>query len=153
MAPLLRDVIDTDLPIFFEQQNDEEANRLAAFPARERGPFFTHWQKILADESGRKQTIVYAGQVAGYIVGFNRGGEREIGYWLGREFWGQGIASAALAAFLQIESTRPLTAFAAAHNLGSIRVLEKNGFRKVGAFLDIETLDGQPAEGVICRLD
>lgn len=153
MPPHLRNVIDSDLPIFFEQQNDEEANRMAAFPARARDAFFAHWQKILADESGRKQTIVYAGQVAGYLVGFDRGGEREVGYWLGRAFWGKGIASAALAAFLDIETTRPLTAFAAAHNLGSIRVLEKNGFRKVGAHLEIETLDGQPFHGVIMRLE
>lgn len=150
---LLRDVAESDLPFFFEQQMDPEANTMAAFPARDREAFFAHWTKILTYESNRMKTIVYQGQVAGNIVAFDRDGEREVGYWLGRDFWGKGIASAALAAFLNEETTRPLTAYAAAHNIGSIRVLEKNGFSKAGAYWEFETPDGQPREGVIMRLD
>jgi RimJ/RimL family protein N-acetyltransferase len=55
-------------------------------------------------------------------------GEREVGYWLGREYWGKGIATAALAAYLKVEQQRPLHAYVAAHNIGSRRVLEKCGF-------------------------
>ncbi len=149
---LLRKVIESDLPIFFEQQMDLEANRMAAFPPRDQQTFFAHWTKILADTGVRIKCIVYTGQVAGNIVSFGRDGQREVGYWLGREFWGKGIASAALAAFLNEETTRPLHAYAATHNLGSIRVLEKCGFVKIGTGGGFATPAGQPLEGIIMRL-
>ena len=81
---VLRDVIADDLPVFFDQQQDPEATKMANFAAREREAFFAHWTTILADESGLKQTILAAGQVAGNIVLFGPEEEREIGYWLGR---------------------------------------------------------------------
>lgn len=152
MPPLLRNVIDSDLPIFFEQQMDAEANRMAAVPARDRDAFFAHWAKILADPAVRIRCIVSEGRVAGNILAFDRAGEREVGYWLGRAFWGQGIASAALAAFLEIETARPLTALAAAHNIGSIRVLEKNGFTRIGVRFEFENPDDPLLEVVILRL-
>jgi len=58
--------------------------------------------------------------------------EREVGYWIGREFWGKGIATRALSQFLEIEKTRPLCAYVAKHNVGSRRVLEKCGFILTG---------------------
>jgi RimJ/RimL family protein N-acetyltransferase len=51
-----------------------------------------------------------------------------VGYWVGREFWGRGIATRALAAFLDEVSERPIYAGVADTNLASIRVLEKCGF-------------------------
>ena len=57
---------------------------------------------------------------------------QEVTYWLGREFWGRGIATAALQAFLQVDSRRPLRGRAAADNVASIRVLEKCGFVRIG---------------------
>ena len=102
---LLRDVIASDLPIFFEQQRDPAATQVAAFPARDREAFTAHWAKILANESNILKTIVFDGQVAGNIVSWEQpdeGSEREVGYWLGREFWGKGIATRALAAFVAI---------------------------------------------------
>lgn len=77
-------------------------------------------------------TIVQDEKVAGYILSFTFYGKREVGYWLGREFWGQGIASNALAQYLKIELVRPLYGYAAKQNLGSQRVLEKCGFEPVG---------------------
>ncbi len=56
------------------------------------------------------------------------GSERDVSYWLGKEFWGQGIATSALALYLDLIRERPLYARAAKDNLGSIRMLEKNGF-------------------------
>jgi len=46
---VLRDVTEADLPILFDQQLDPEANRMAAFPARDRDAFMAHWTKIMAD--------------------------------------------------------------------------------------------------------
>lgn len=128
----LRDVADDDLQIFFEHQRDPEAVRMAAFPAREREPFFTHWRKkVLADAANGKQTVVVDGQVAGNIVSWQQDGKRLVGYWIGREYWGKGVATAALEGFLaNYEHARPLHAFVAKQNLGSIRVLEKCGFRR-----------------------
>lgn len=84
----LRDVIDSDLPIFFEQQNDPEANEMAAFPARDWESFMAHWAKIRMNENVLLKTILDNGQVAGNIVSFEMDGKREVGYWLGREILG-----------------------------------------------------------------
>jgi RimJ/RimL family protein N-acetyltransferase len=48
-----------------------------------------------------------------------------------REHWGKGIATRGLSEFLMLEPIRPLHAWIAIHNVGSIRVLEKCGFRTV----------------------
>ena len=128
----LRDVTATDLPILFEHQRDPEAARMAAFPSREKHHFHAHWTRILADPSLGKQTILYDGQVAGNIVSFDQSGVRQVGYWIGREYWGKGIATRALALYLAYEPIRPLYAYVAKHNIGSRRVVEKCGFALVG---------------------
>lgn len=125
---LLRDVTESDLPIFYEQQLDPEATAMAAFPARDREPFMAHWTKILANESGIQKTILFNYQVAGNIVCWEQDGEREVGYWIGKEFWGKGIATKALAEFITQVKIRPLVAHVAKHNIASRRVLEKCGF-------------------------
>ena len=131
-AVLLRDVMQDDLPIFFEQQLDPVATQMAAFPARDRQAFMAHWAKILGDETVITQTILFDGQVAGNIVSFELAGAREVGYWIGRQYWGKGVATTALAAFLNHEQARPLYAHVAKHNQGSLRVLQKCGFVIIG---------------------
>ena len=141
---MLRDVTQDDLPTFFEHQQDPNANRMAAFPAREWDAFMAHWRvKVLGDASARKKTIVVAGSVAGNIVSWEQAGKRLVGYWLGQDYWGRGVATAAISEFLEYESTRPLYAYVSAHNTGSIRVLEKCGFHRVdGVEEDLFRLDG-----------
>jgi len=130
---MLREVIEADLPIFYEQQLDPESTRMAAFPPREEWTaFLAHWTKILGDPANRAQTIVWNGQVAGNIGSWPQEERRMIGYWIGREYWGRGIATAALAEFLGYDLARPLHAFVAVHNVASIRVLEKCGFVRMG---------------------
>ena len=75
-------------------------------------------------------TIVADGRVAGYITSWEQEGQRLIAYWVGREHWGRGVATQALAQFTRQVTARPLHAQVAAHNAGSIRVLEKCGFRR-----------------------
>lgn len=125
---LLRTVIETDLPIFFGQQLDPQATALADFPARDRGPFMVHWEKITRDKAVIVRTIVFKRRVAGHILSWKQEYDQNVGYWLGREYWGRGIASAALAAFLKQVNIRPLYAHVANHNMASRRVLEKCGF-------------------------
>jgi RimJ/RimL family protein N-acetyltransferase len=124
----LRDVVESDLPVFFEHQRDPEATAMADFPARDRDAFDAHWARILADDSLTKKTIVFEGQVAGNAVSWPQDGRRLVGYWLGREFWGKGLATRALAELVDELGTRPLHAYVAKTNIGSIRVLEKCGF-------------------------
>jgi RimJ/RimL family protein N-acetyltransferase len=125
---VLRDVVESDLPVFFEHQQDPEATAMADFPARDREAFDAHWARILADDTLTKQTIVFEGQVAGNAVSWNQDGRQLVGYWLGREFWGKGLATRALAELVDALGTRPLHAYVAKTNIGSIRVLEKCGF-------------------------
>ena len=124
----LRDIEPNDLPIFYEQQLDDDATRMAAFPARDRAAFDAHWAKILGNPAMVKQTILVDGQVAGHIGSCPQDGIRLVGYWIGKEHWGKGVATRALAAFLHLVTERPLHAHVAKHNVGSLRVLEKCGF-------------------------
>jgi RimJ/RimL family protein N-acetyltransferase/predicted nucleotidyltransferase len=128
----LRDVIEGDLPILFEQQLDPDATEMAAFPARDRDAFMAHWAKILADDTVAKKTILFDGQVAGNILSWKQGDRPLVGYWIGKEYWGKGIATRALSAFLEHVTVRPLYAHVAKHNIASIRVLEKCGFTLFG---------------------
>jgi RimJ/RimL family protein N-acetyltransferase len=129
---LLRDVTDSDLPILYEQQHDPEATAMAAFPARDRESFMAHSARIMADESVIYKVILFDGRVAGSIVSWEMAGEREVGYWLGKEYWGKGIATQALADYVKLVTQRPLYAHVAQHNVGSRRVLQKCGFKVIG---------------------
>ena len=130
---LLRAVVPDDVPIFFAHQSDPEASAMAAFPSRDYDAHVAHWtNKILANETGFVRTIEVDGQVAGNVLSWEADGRRFVGYWIGRDFWGRGIATRALAEFLdQVVAERPLHALVARHNVGSIRVLEKCGFVRV----------------------
>lgn len=145
----LREVVEADLPLFFEHQQDPEANAMAAFPAREREAFMAHWAKILADETLLAKTILHEGQVAGNIVSWEQDGRQEVGYWIAREFWGRGIATAALARFLDQVAKRPLYAHVARHNAASLRVLQKCGFEIAGEDLEFSDYGGRQVEGWI----
>ena len=126
---VLRDVLESDLPTFFDHQRDPAACRMAAFTPRDRDAFMTHWQEnILGNADVTKKAILFEGDVVGNIVGFERDGRREVGYWIGREHWGRGIATEALSQLLRSVPVRPLYAFVAKRNVASIRVLEKCGF-------------------------
>jgi RimJ/RimL family protein N-acetyltransferase len=126
----LRDVIEADLPIFFEHQRDPDATRMAAFPPRDWEAFQAHWRtKILGEPAVAKKTILFEDRVAGNVVSFEQGGTPLVGYWVGKEFWGKGVATRAVFQFVQMVRTRPLFAHVAKENAGSIRVLEKCGFR------------------------
>lgn len=125
---VLREVRDSDLPILYEQQADPEAWKLADFPPRERDSFMEHWAAKRVDPTVWVRVIEVDGQVVGNVQSFIRDGVREAGYWLGREYWGRGYASSALAQFLPLVPIRPLFAHLSKANLGSRRVLEKSGF-------------------------
>src|SRR5437762_1930051 len=112
---LLREVTEADLPIFFAQQLDPAANHMAAFTAKDpadRAAFTAKWTKILDDGSITKRTILFGGRVAGSVSAFLApwSGQLEVTYWVGREYWGRGIATKALTAFLGHLKARPVYA-------------------------------------------
>lgn len=132
----LRDVIEDDLPVFFDYQLDPDANYMAAFTAKDpfnRDLFNIFWHRILADETVIIKTIVFEEQVIGSVLSYEEDGKPEVSYWLGRKYWGKGLATWALQVFLEQANTkRPIFARAAKDNVASLRVLQKCGFAVTG---------------------
>jgi RimJ/RimL family protein N-acetyltransferase len=151
----LRQVTPDDLPIFFEYMRDPVAVRMAAFTAKnpdDRAAFDAHWARILADDRNLIRTILVDGNVAGNVSSYVGDVGLEVTYWLGREFWGRSIATAALAAFLKLQTARPIFARAAKDNAGSLRVLEKCGFAIIGEDKGFANGRGEEVEEYILRL-
>ncbi|MEN8187868.1 MAG: GNAT family N-acetyltransferase [Bacteroidota bacterium] len=124
-----------DLETLFLFQLDEEANRLAAFTSKkpsDKNTYIEKWTRLLSDEKVNIRTILFKKEIVGSIAKFEMNGNAEITYWIGKEFWGKGIASSALKKFLEIERTRPIFGRIAFDNLGSKKVLENCQFSKIG---------------------
>ena len=137
---LLRPTIETDLLILFQQQLDPDAIAMSAYPAKDRGEFMRHWEGILKNKNVIARTIVYKEKIAGHVLCWKEGKyEQRIGYWIGKEFWRRGIASASVNELLTLVKIRPLYAEVANHNIGSRRVLEKNGFALLNEGAKIST--------------
>ena len=153
---VLRNVVDDDLPIFFEYQLDPEANHMAAFTAKDptnQEAFMAHWHRILAEKTCIIQTILCNGQVAGSVSSYEEEGKPEVTYWLGKAYWGQGIATWALKEFLAHHNPiRPIYARVAKDNLGSRRVLEKCGLRIIGESKGFANARGEDIEELLLEL-
>ncbi|WP_405611699.1 GNAT family N-acetyltransferase [Streptomyces sp. NBC_00076] len=131
MEIALREVHDSDLPVFFRQMNDPEAVRMAAFTPKDpadRDAFDALWKRIRASDAVAR-TVLADGDVVGSAAVYGEPGEREVTYWVDRAYWGRGVATSALRALVTEVPERPLYARVAADNEGSLRVLEKCGFR------------------------
>lgn len=144
MDLVLRATTLDDLPILFELQRDPVANEMAVFPARDWDAFVANDAKIRADTALIRRTVVVDGEVVGSIGCFGEE-QREVWYWYDRGVWGRGVATAALRAFLDEITERPLFAHVAVTNVGSAKVLERCGFVEVGR----ETTD---VEEILYRL-
>lgn len=131
----LREVRPSDLDDFFAHQQEPEANLMAAYQARnpsDRSVFNHHWSSILNDPKVIVRTIEHEGEVAGSILVFEHEKTPEINFWTSSKFWGKGITTSAVDAFLAEYTKRPLLAHVVQDNLGSIKVLERRGFKLVG---------------------
>jgi RimJ/RimL family protein N-acetyltransferase len=153
---VLREVQAEDLPLFFDYQLDPEANHMAAFTAKDptdQQAFMAHWTRNLGDETSTIRTILFEGQVVGSVSSYEEtAGHPEVTYWLGKPYWGQGLATAALRAFLVQVTVRPIYARAAKDNRGSLRVLEKCGFTRIGEDRGFANARGQEIEEWLLRL-
>ncbi|MFF3941983.1 GNAT family N-acetyltransferase [Streptomyces phaeofaciens] len=155
MQIALRRVHDSDLPVFYRQMNDPESLRMAAFTPKDpadRDAFDAHWRKIRASPAVLR-TILADGDVVGSTAVYGEPGEREVTYWIDRAYWGRGIATAALRALVTEVPERPLYARAAADNTGSLRVLEKCGFRPTALAAGYANARAAEIEEVVLRLE
>jgi RimJ/RimL family protein N-acetyltransferase len=156
MRLTLREVRDEDLPLLFEQWADPVAVQMAAFTApdhMDRDAFERRWSRLRADETVLARVIVVDDDVAGTIGSWGDAGEREVTYWIGRSYWGKGIATDALNAFLAVERSRPLHARVAYDNVASHRVLEKCGFRVVATERGFAEARSGEIEEFVLRLE
>jgi RimJ/RimL family protein N-acetyltransferase len=152
----LRDVLTGDLPVFFQNQLDPDANRMAAFTAKDpadREAFDIHWARIMADNSIHIQTITLDSEAIGHVLSYQQAGATEVSYWIAKKYWGRGVASQALRAFSLQHSSRPLHARAAKDNIASLRVLEKCGFVIIAVDRGYANARGAEIEEFVLRLD
>ncbi len=156
MTVTLRALHDDDLDDLFRWESDLTGARMAAFtradPA-DRAAFDAHYQQVRSDAGNTILAIKEDGVLAGMIASFTVEGDRELTYWIDPQRWGRGIASAALQIFIQHETQRPLFARVAARNLGSSKVLSRNGFVKIGEETSWAAGRGEDVLEHIYRLD
>jgi len=152
----LRPLEDRDLDAIFEQTTDPESIRMAAFTAEDqtdRRAFLDRMARNRANPTASNRVIDVDGAVAGTIASFRMDDQLEVTYWVDRAHWGKGIASAALQLLLAETTERPIHARAASDNVGSLRVLEKAGFRRVGVDRGFAAGRGEEIEETLLRLD
>lgn len=83
--------------------------------------------------------IVADGQLVGCISHWSHPCGREIGYWLGTDYWNRGFTSAALTTLLTLpafQKTVSVYAKVLKGNVASEKVLLKNGFQPIEAFIE-----------------
>jgi RimJ/RimL family protein N-acetyltransferase len=151
----LRPVDDSDLDTLFEQMRDPESVRMAAFTAKDpndRDAFDAHMSRVRSSPDGTLRAVIHCGRFVGTIASLVMYGDTEITYWIERSVWGRGVASQALALFLDTVTVRPLYARAASDNLGSLRVLQKAGFTTIGTEISYGNARNTEIEETILRL-
>ncbi|MFD9462006.1 GNAT family N-acetyltransferase [Streptomyces sp. NPDC060027] len=156
MEVTLREVRDTDLPTFFAHTTDAEAVRMAAFTAKDPSDnalFQAHWARIRQDSTVITRTVLGDGdEVVGHAGVFGPPEEREVTYWIGRQYWGRGAATAALRKLIGVATERPLHARAVADNVASIQVLKKCGFEVSGSARGFANARGEEVDEVLLTL-
>ncbi|MHC4377091.1 MAG: GNAT family N-acetyltransferase [Planctomycetota bacterium] len=159
-AVRLRPLEAADLPVLYAQQDDSEACDLARVPQRDRLEFERQWERIRSDAEIDVRVIDANGAVAGYLVCFASWdpdappGPRQVGYWLGREYWGRGLATTALRLFLEELDERPLMAFTSPDHRASQVVLERCGFTRLSvAEAQAWLRDDETADTAVYRIE
>jgi RimJ/RimL family protein N-acetyltransferase len=150
----LRPIDDSDLDAIFDQRRDPEAVHMAAFTAKDpndREAFDAHMSTVRAVDATLR-AVTLGGRLVGTIGSFEMDGHTEITYWIDRSVWGRGVASQALALFLDMVPVRPLYARAASDNVGSLTVLQRAGFTIIGTDTGYANARNADIEETILRL-
>jgi RimJ/RimL family protein N-acetyltransferase len=149
-------VTDEDLDALFQMMRDPVAVQMAAFTARDpddRAAFDAHMARLRASSEIVLRAVTVDDELAGSVGSFVMEGDREITYWIVREWWGRGVASRAVAELLAEVAERPVFARAASDNAGSLAVLRKAGFREVGRDVGFAAARQKEIEETILRLE
>jgi len=152
----LRDVEDSDMDAFFDQMRDPVSVRMAAFTARDpddRDAFDAHMVRVRSSPDTILYAVTEAGRLVGSIGSYVMEGDTEVTYWIDRAAWGRGIASRAMALLLEMVPIRPLRGRAVSDNIGSLRVLQKSGFRIIGVETAFAAGRNGDVEETILQLD
>ncbi len=155
-AVALRPVEDRDLDATFEYMRDRQSVHMAAFTAPDpddRAAFDAHMAMVRTSPGITHRAVTCDGELAGHVASFVVDGDTEVTYWIGRAWWGRGVASRALELLLELVPTRPLHARAASDNVASLRVLAKAGFVPVGREISYARARGTEIEETILRKD
>jgi ribosomal-protein-alanine N-acetyltransferase len=146
-------------PVTVRRATEDDAPALAAL-ARANRAFLAPWEPVRPDayftEEGQRTAlralaaqdpavtvpcvILVAGEPAGRITLNNmaRGAfeSADLGYWVAREHNGRGVGTAAVGAVLHLAfgelGLHRVQAATLLHNAGSQRVLQRNGFTRIG---------------------
>jgi len=151
----LRPLTPADTPVLFRFESDPEARRMAAFGGEESdslGAFKLRWERRLSDRTGLARAVLWNGQIVGSVIQFELFQKPAVAYWIGREFWGRGIATRALTALLRETPVRPLYARVAKDHLASQKVLENCGFKVSGEDRGFARFRGEEIEELIYQL-
>lgn len=152
----LRPIEDADLDALFDQMHDPESVEMAAFTSddpNDREAFDSRMSRLRATPDVTLLAVTHDGRLVGSIGSFVSEGDTEVTYWIDRSVWGQGVASQALALLLDMVSVRPLHARAASDNVGSLKVLQKAGFRIIGTEVSYANARKVEIEETLLRLD
>lgn len=134
----LRDRTEETVRVYFNMTRDEEIQSLCPQKAKTEDEAVADFYETLSDNAksyGRTIYIdgEYIGDIWCYCIDRDENPNAMVSYCIFKKgYWGRGIGSIALEMFLK-EVTEKLQlksigAFTYANNIGSIRVLERNGF-------------------------
>jgi len=119
--------------------------------------FWVRYNRALAKKRKRPQfhfAIDIGGEVAGGMgLSHVNGHSAEIGYWLGENYWGRGIATGAVKLLTKYAFTglglRRVYAYVFSFNKASARVLEKAGYKFEGKLQKAVLKNGKPIDELV----
>lgn len=157
---VLREVEDADLHAFYSYLQDPQAQAMASSSVEDGTDpqaFDAYWARLRRSPTAVVRTIARAEDpehgVVGHIERFDDEERPYVRYWVDRELWGRGIATAALRMFLDdVVTERPLFARQTRSNEASLVVLKRNGFKLVGQDTGYDAMRGRMLDDIILRL-
>lgn len=157
---VLREVEDADLHAFYSFLQDPQAQAMASSSTEDGTDpqaFDAYWARLRRSPTAVTRTIALAEDpahgVVGHIEKFDDEERPYVRYWVDREFWGRGIATGALRAFLDdVVNERPLFARQNRTNEASLVVLKRNGFKLAGQDTGYDAMRGRMLDDIILRL-
>jgi RimJ/RimL family protein N-acetyltransferase len=149
---VLRAPIRGDVPDLVKlADNKSIADKLVRLPSPYTRADAVGFVEIFAQRPDERPYAITLNEKFIGVVGFSffEGKPPELGYWLGEPYWGQGYMTEAVRGLIEAAHKTHhfelIAARALADNTGSLNVLEKAGFKRVGkAKRESGPIKGQP---------